>query len=310
MMSSMAPILAYLLRDDHTVVVEVLHRLPQMLGAGLTVLPAAVSVRLPHGRPVIQAGRVPHPNTVAEVDVPERPGAQRPPTAVIDGFDLHRCPPLDSRSYQCFGEPVNADCGDSIPPLGDKMTLYARSDVMSVSIPVTSGGCGKSHSRPVRNGAPAKEFELSCPGCENFLKGGGRQVLKQNPIDKETRTGGELVRVTDVDPQWGSTPESAPETPDEQTYVAKRNKQGQEELQMIQALAFAKQAGIEIPANAMEMLQRRLPGVLGGNGQSTAVIEAPKYGLDDLSTEKLKAIAKSQGLPTSGSRAQLIERLS
>jgi hypothetical protein len=157
---------------------------------------------------------------------------------------------------------------------------------------------------------PAKEFELQCEGCENFLKGGGRQVLKQNPIDKETRTGGELVRVTDVDPQWGATPESAPETPDEQTYVAKRNKQGQDELQMIQALAFAKQAGIEIPANAMEMLNRRLPGVLGGNGKATAVIEAPEYGLDDLSTEKLKAIAKSQGLPTSGSRAQLIERLS
>jgi SAP domain len=188
------------------------------------------------------------------------------------------------------------------------MALYARSDVMSVSVPIASGGCGSTHSRPVHNGAPARDFELICAGCENFLKGGGRQVLRQNPIDKETRTGGELRRVTDVDPQWSATPDSVPDTPDESTYTSKRDKLGREQLEWVRAVAAAKEAGLDLPPEAVAMLNRRLPNVLGGNGQS--VIEAPKYGLDDLSTEKLKAIAKSQGLPTSGSRAQLIERLS
>ena len=58
------------------------------------------------------------------------------------------------------------------------MTLFARKDVCSVAVPVSSGGCGKSHNRGTDiHGNPNELFELNCPGCENFLKGGGRMFF-------------------------------------------------------------------------------------------------------------------------------------
>jgi hypothetical protein len=189
------------------------------------------------------------------------------------------------------------------------VTLYARSDLMSVSVPVTSGGCGKTHSRPVRKGVPDRDFRLSCPGCEAFLKGGGRTVLITTPPDKELGIPATQKRVADCDPCWGATPESVPETPDETQYTRKRNQLGAEQLEWVRALAAAKQAGIEIPEMAMEMLSRRLPGMVQGEIVRDE-IEAPKYDLSDLSTEKLKQMCKDEGLPFSGTRAKLIERLS
>jgi hypothetical protein len=149
---------------------------------------------------------------------------------------------------------------------------------------------------------------LDCPGCENFLKGGGRKVLHVTQGSKELGIPTHQEWVADCDPQWSATPESIPDTPDERTYVAKRDKMGHEELEMINALAAAKQAGINIPENAMDLLQRRLPTALNIAGQ--AQVTVPEYGLDDLSINKLKAMCKEQGLPTSGTRAQLIDRLS
>jgi hypothetical protein len=150
---------------------------------------------------------------------------------------------------------------------------------------------------------------LDCPGCENFLKGGGRKVLHVTQGSKELGIPTHQEWVADCDPQWSATPESVPDTPDERQYVAKRDKLGHEELEMIQALAAAKAAGINVPENAMELLQRRLPGALVGVSQQDMHL-VPDYGLDDLSVNKLKAMCKEQGLPTSGTRAQLIERLS
>src|ERR1700722_20579221 len=188
------------------------------------------------------------------------------------------------------------------------MALYARSDGMSVSVPVSSGGCGKTHSRPVHKGAPDRYFKLDCPGCEHFLKGGGRQVLHITQGSKELGIPTHQEWVAACDPQWAATPEAIPDTPDERQYVAKHDKMGHEELEMINALAAAKQAGINIPENAMDLLQRRLPSAL--NFASQAQVTVPEYGLDDLSVNKLKAMCKEQGLPTSGTRAQLIDRLS
>lgn len=69
------------------------------------------------------------------------------------------------------------------------MTIYARSDVCAVSISKDHGGCGETHSRPVIEGAPAKQWALTCnAGCEDHL------------------------RATSL---WATTPETIPETPDE-----------------------------------------------------------------------------------------------
>jgi hypothetical protein len=221
------------------------------------------------------------------------------------------------------------------------VVLYARSDLMSVSVPVTSGGCGSTHTRPVRDGVPARDFRLDCPGCEAYLKGGGRMILKTIPGDKENGIPQSQKRVADCDPCWGATPESVPSTPDEEQYTTKRNKLGAEELEWIRALAAARQAGIGIPDAAREMLQRRLPGFEVGtqvdcvNGHPNDVgikfcgecgismlaekvekvvdVDPPFEEPDDLSgfsIATLKSMCRQQNLPANGTKAQLIERLS
>lgn len=49
------------------------------------------------------------------------------------------------------------------------MVLYARSDLAGVTVPVDAGGCGQFHRRPVRDGAPARLFAISCSPCESYL---------------------------------------------------------------------------------------------------------------------------------------------
>lgn len=95
------------------------------------------------------------------------------------------------------------------------MVLYARQDVSYVLVPVGNGGCGQPHSRPVANGKPAKDFPLRCQACENFLRadiarsGGNKKVRTINGDTglalKERYLG-----------LWGATPETVPESPDDE----------------------------------------------------------------------------------------------
>jgi len=140
------------------------------------------------------------------------------------------------------------------------MPLYARSDLMSVSIPSTSGGCGDSHSRPVVRGAPAKDWELDCPSCEAYLRGARKpQILKTTPGDPKLGIPAKQERVADADPHWSSTPESIPLTPDEQATNAVRTERATHQIQMIQALAALRAAGTEIPFETEWMMKRELP---------------------------------------------------
>lgn len=95
------------------------------------------------------------------------------------------------------------------------MVLYARHDLVSVVVPVENGGCGVTHTRPVINGEPSKEFKLVCTPCENFLRadiarsGGNKKVRTINGDTglalKERYLG-----------LWGASPETTPESPDEE----------------------------------------------------------------------------------------------
>jgi hypothetical protein len=96
------------------------------------------------------------------------------------------------------------------------MGLYGRSDVMSVAVPASSGGCGAMHSRPVTDGVPEADWNLEqhCPRCAGALRG---------------------------DPLWAAMPADVPETPDEiaiREDAAKRGdralKRAQEELSVRQ----------------------------------------------------------------------------
>lgn len=219
------------------------------------------------------------------------------------------------------------------------MSLFARSDMMSVSIPTTSGGCGKTHSRPVTKGVAKRVWELSCPQCEAYLRGDRKpKVIKVVGGDKNKGIPSRMDHVADSDPHWSSTPETVPPTPDEERVHSVRQEVATQQLQLLQASAAAKAAGFDIPPEAIWLLEEKLGGkILQGqvecyNGHTNppstkfcgecgvdmkaraavGSAEVPKASseYDKLSIKQLKELCKAEGLPMSGNKKQLVERLS
>lgn len=215
------------------------------------------------------------------------------------------------------------------------MTVYLRSDVMCIAVPVESGGCGEQHSRPVIKGAPVKTFALDCPDrCEAYLRGDNRPqklVYETNPKTGQTIR---QARVPDASPMISSTPDTVPLTPDEERTNAVRSERGKMQIEMLQALAALRSTGIDVPAEAMWLLERELPAdVLRGTiicaeghdnpagvkfcaecGMSMAVratVEAvaPVMDLARLHPQTLKKLCRDRNLPDDGSKADLIVRL-
>jgi SAP domain len=211
------------------------------------------------------------------------------------------------------------------------LTLYARSDVMSTSIPAASGGCGSSHTRPVRSGSPDRVFRLDCPPCESYLKGERKgRILKTTPGDSKAGIPAKQERVADADPLWSSTPDSVPLTPDELSVNAVRTERGAMQIQMLQALAAIRATGVDVPAEAMWLLERDLPaGVLHGTmlcasghdnpagvkfcGECGTTMSAQAaietIPLATLHPQTLRKKCRERGLPDKGSKDQLIARL-
>lgn len=88
------------------------------------------------------------------------------------------------------------------------MTVYARSDMMFVTIPADGGGCGSGHGRPVVAGAPAKLWRLDCPYCEVFLR---------------------------TDPCWSTSSLEIPLTPDEERVAKKLEAEGDKVMHQVSA---------------------------------------------------------------------------
>ena len=64
---------------------------------------------------------------------------------------------------------------------------------------------------------------------------------------------------------WSSTPDTVPLTPDEERTNAVRSERGRMQIEMLQALAALRSTGVEVPPEAMWLLERELPsGVLRG----------------------------------------------
>jgi hypothetical protein len=99
------------------------------------------------------------------------------------------------------------------------MPVYARSDVMHVTVSRAHGGCGEPHTRPVRNGAPSKTWALDCPQCQRYLT---------------------------HDPLWSGTMADVPSTPDEDLARDNAEKSTARSRDDIMALALAKIAGLPV----------------------------------------------------------------
>jgi hypothetical protein len=197
-------------------------------------------------------------------------------------------------------------------------------------------GCGASHSREVTRGVPAKTFSITCAPCEAHLRGDRKQKKLVYETDKRTGQTIRQARVADSDPMWSSTPDTIPQTPDEERVNAVRSERGAQQIQMIQALAALRATGIQVPDEAMWLLERELPsGVLKGTmlcaaGHDNAAgvkfcgecgvgmnvkaaiapLEEPAVvDLGRLHPQTLRKRCRDAGLPDKGSRDVLIRRL-
>jgi hypothetical protein len=209
------------------------------------------------------------------------------------------------------------------------LTLWARSDVIHLSL--GEQGCGASHSREVTRGAPAKTFKLDCPPCEAYLKGDRKPQKLVYETDRKTGAVLRQVRVADSDPLWGATPGAVPLTPDEAKTNETRQERGRLQIEMLQALAAIRAIGIDVPAEALYLLESELPeGILRGVvvcvnghdvpagskfcgecGASMAARAAVTTGsnLGRLHPQTLRKMCRDQGLPDGGDKDTLIARL-
>jgi len=198
-------------------------------------------------------------------------------------------------------------------------------------------GCGATHTRPVTHGAPAKVFKLDCEPCERHLRGDRKPRILKYQTDPKTGQVVRQERIADSDPMWSSTPDTVPLTPDEERTNAVRSERGRMQIEMLQALAALRSTGVEVPAEAMWLLERELPaGVLKGTvvcanghdvpggsgfcpqcGVSMAVRaaisssdeESASVDLSRLHVQSLRKMAREKGLPDKGSKDDLIARL-
>ena len=199
------------------------------------------------------------------------------------------------------------------------MTIWARSDVVAVNISEAHGGCGTpgGHRRPVEHGAPAKVWGIDCPQCSDHLR---------------------------HDPHWSSTIEEVPETYDETKVRENFEKRGAKDKDAILTLALARLAGIDssqLPDSLTRMVtgvRAHVPGMLEcpsgheqptgqkfcgecgaamhGTPQAAAITqkaEAPNgkpRRLRDARADELQALARQHDLSDTGTRGDLISRLS
>ena len=117
------------------------------------------------------------------------------------------------------------------------MVAYCSSDIQSVSISSAQGGCGQTHSR-----GGARIFRLECEQCAGVVLGTSRpKVCKWTPEH------GYRYGQTDPWPGWATAIQDIPLTFDEQLARDRGKRDGQTELEQLQALAMAKQLGIAVP---------------------------------------------------------------
>lgn len=206
------------------------------------------------------------------------------------------------------------------------MTVYARSDLASVTLSAAHGGCGTTHVRPAPGGKPEKIWALDCPGgCEDFLR---------------------------HDSTWSTTMAELPETYDRRIERERDEKMGKldRENQLAEALISLQNLG-QLPAAFAQVVESITGTPANAVAGSTVcpeghdnkaghkfcaecgapmhaagpAIEAPAPAaqeppeppgspgrprrLRDERREVLQQMARERGLDDSGSRADLIARL-
>jgi hypothetical protein len=189
------------------------------------------------------------------------------------------------------------------------MGLYGRNDVMSVAVPLTAGGCGAMHSRPVSDGVAADDWNLEsvCVLCSVALRG---------------------------DPLWAAMPSEIPETPDEKTIREDAEKRGERQIKKSQERLSVQQG--ELNEKLVELLARGGHAAEPDQGMITRLVaeqvQKALAAMRDADTEQARDLTDSiaveaeldltrlhvrtlgkmcndRGLDRRGSKADLIARL-
>ena len=220
------------------------------------------------------------------------------------------------------------------------MTMWARSDVMSLSL--GEHGCGASHSREVTRGVPAKYFSITCGPCEAYLKGDRKPQKLVYETDGKTGQVLRQARVPDGDPLWSSTQDTIPMSPDQEKTHGLRIERGEQQLRALESIATLAKAGIDFrtrPDVLFFLRENQLPedilqgsvlcvndhpnpsGVkfcneCGASMSARAAVEAAPepeapaaVDLSRLHPQTLRKMCRDAGLPDKGSKDQLLQRL-
>jgi hypothetical protein len=164
------------------------------------------------------------------------------------------------------------------------MSVYARSDVMSVAIPASDGGCGGQHSRPVVQGAPAKMWKLTCGPCETAIK----RDIRASTVEWTDK---DHVKHEHNTSTWGDDPTRVPLTPDEERVSQSMEKEGK--ASMAQAFQGMAQALIseQRKASAADVDDAVLAQARVQAADRVALLEAELQQLRDMISAKQAPVA-------------------
>jgi hypothetical protein len=228
------------------------------------------------------------------------------------------------------------------------MTVYSRSDQVSVNVGPAHGGCGTPHFRPVVDGEPVRIWALTCDQCEDFLRSDPHP-----PGSPPCSPSGICAHR-----HWSSTAIEIPETYDEKVARERNEKTGKMDMdrQMAEALISLGPLG-QLPQALAQLLQPLLaataqPAALAGQlecpsghaqapgakfcnecgaamhgvpaqsaiaapqkpakpakGQGHAKSQGPLPRIRDARHDEQQALCRAHGLDDTGTRSDLIARL-
>lgn len=173
------------------------------------------------------------------------------------------------------------------------MVMYARSDILRLSLP-TESGCGVPHTRPTKgDGSPFPTWGIDCAACEAHLGG---------------------------DPRWSKSRFKIPLTPDEEQEakdLADQSRLVEErirlELQRQTVTAVLSQQGGQVDEHpedvAITTSNDEDPGASGGIAGPTGAPKSSAADYNALSKPELMDLARDRGLTVGGTKDALVSRL-
>lgn len=206
------------------------------------------------------------------------------------------------------------------------MTLYPPSSWVESTVPVDNGGCGETHRRPYVEGRPVHPYGLECPPCEDYLrkamgdqwsaniadivetyneKTARERAEKTGKLDRERQLADALTQLGPL----GQLPAALTQFVAQMTGVLPPAVQGVMECPN----GHAAQPGAKFCPECAAPLS--VPVTAGAIGppppvQETAKAASKRQRLRDARLEDLQHLARDRMLDASGSRADLISRLS